>query len=276
MPAPSNPPYSAGAVIQPRMLNRWLDINVVRALTRAKTYFTIPTFSVVNNWKGYSELVAVFNYVSPNNFSIKTLGNTFPVNPNYLACVVWEDSSYNVHRYKLWEDVGEVLYFDTPLYNNQQIKKNFRIEIWTTNTLFDIEITGAGSTQFNGIFHNTATNIWILNNNYTIERQPTVWWMYSPSALYYTSTTIDSFFPLGPWIKEPAGANPVPVTTPINLVASQTAALNIYTSVLQAYDYRYRSDTTLATTPTIVTALSNVLPLVLPATFPVNSSPTLN
>lgn len=194
MPAPSNPPFEAGAQMQPRQLNRWLDVNKIHKLTRASTYFTIPSFNVDVTWLGYSELVAVFDYTSTNNFSIKPIASLLPISPNYLACVVWVDSSYNVHRYKLWEDVGEVLFFDVPVYTEQRIKKHFRIEIWNTNAA----------------------------------------------------------------------------------ACSQATDIDIYTSVLQSYDYRYADDALVAPTPTIFENLSNVLPLVLPAVFPTNSSPTLN
>lgn len=194
MPAPSNPPFEAGAQMQPRQLNRWLDVNKINKLTRASTYFTIPSFDVDVTWLGYSELVAVFNYTSANNFSIKPIASLLPISPNYLACVMWADSSHNVYRYKLWEDVGEILFFDVPIYTEQRIKKHFRIEIWNTNAA----------------------------------------------------------------------------------ACSQATDIDIYTSVLQSYDYRYADDALVAPTPTIFENLSNVLPLVLPAVFPTNSSPTLN
>lgn len=53
--------------------------------------------------------------------------------PNYMLCIAWIDSALTMHRYALWKDVGEIVYFDIPLYAGQLVKKNFRLEIWSTN-----------------------------------------------------------------------------------------------------------------------------------------------
>lgn len=134
MPFPASPPPvgEAGAIISPRQLNRWLDVNQVNVLTRTETYVTVPAFSVACDWKGYSELVAAFEYNGENNFALKQLQNVLPSSPNYILCVMWEDQDRNVYRYKLWENVGEVFYFNVPLYSGQQIKANFRFEVWNT------------------------------------------------------------------------------------------------------------------------------------------------
>lgn len=294
MPIPTNPPYSAGAIIQPRRLNRWLDLNRVSKLTRAQTYFSIPTFSIAAQWSGYSELVAVFNYAATNNFSIKLLQTSFPISPNYIACIAWVDSSYNMHRYKLWSNT-EVFYFTAPQYTNELIKKNFRIEIWTVapTTFTQFTLAGAGTDAINGIWTETSLGVWEhASNPYRIVPVgaylvvPTIWTSYHTST-FFTQYTLnggivsDSFnlytngiFPGGRWASS-SGTNPPPYGY-IPLTFLQITPINIYTSVLQAYDYRYTDDALLATTPAAVTALSNVLPLVLPATFPTNSSPTLN
>ncbi len=131
MPAPSNPPPAdeAGAIVQPRTLNRWLDINPVHQLTRTETFLTVPVFSVDTTWLGYSQLVAAFNFAGSNNYTLKSFSAV--VNPNYCLCIMWEDANRVTHRYALWWDVGEVFYFDCPLYTGQLIKKNFRFEIWS-------------------------------------------------------------------------------------------------------------------------------------------------
>jgi len=72
MPYPSQPPFEAGALLQPRQLQRWLDVNKVSKLTRTETYWILPAFSVDNNWLGYSQLVAAFNFTATNNFSLPT------------------------------------------------------------------------------------------------------------------------------------------------------------------------------------------------------------
>ena len=136
MPFPPNPPPvgEAGAIISPRQLNRWLDTNQVNVLTRTETYITVPAFSINYTWRGYSELVTSWNYEASHNFTLKRSQNVLPLSPNYMLCVMWEDQNRNVHRYALWQDVDEVIYFNIPLYTGQQIKANFRFEVWTVSS----------------------------------------------------------------------------------------------------------------------------------------------
>lgn len=127
---PLHPPYS---IEPPRQLNRWLDVNSQNgSLTRTEKFVVLPTFTIAApDWAGYSQIVGVFNYISPNNFSLRT-DYIRPTNPNYLLCVMWVDNMGNVFRYKLWDNVGEALFFVVPLYTGQLIKHNFRFEVWTT------------------------------------------------------------------------------------------------------------------------------------------------
>ena len=130
MPEPVYSPIVAGAIVSPRQLNRWLDKNPISKLTRAQTYVTLPAFSVSKTWLGYSEILAVFNLSANRNFSFNSINR--PVNPDYMLCVMWLENGVT-HRYALWQDIGEVIWFDCPLYTNQTIKSNFRFEIWSTN-----------------------------------------------------------------------------------------------------------------------------------------------
>lgn len=143
MPIPFCPPYNPNA-ITPRTIQRWLDINAQNGqLGRTQTYVTLPAFNVSGiNWQGYSDIVTAFNVEAPNNFSfrwltgyaVEGLGTDIQSNPNYMLCVMWIDSTtvpYTVHRYAIWKNVGEVVYFDLPLYTGQLIKKNFRFEVWS-------------------------------------------------------------------------------------------------------------------------------------------------
>lgn len=129
------PPITdVGAWTVPRTLQRWLDPNPITRLTRTQAFITLPSFSVTTIWGGYSDIVAAFNYEGPNNFSFVPTTLPTPINPGYLLCVMWKDSIGNTHRYKMWENVGEVLYFSVPNYSGQLIKKNFRFEIWSVST----------------------------------------------------------------------------------------------------------------------------------------------
>lgn len=146
MPEQLHPPYDSSATIRPRQLNRWLDVNAQNGpLGRTQTYIVLPPFTQPVIWLGYSDCVATFNFEAPNNFSLVGLkGNPFegllsplPINPNYMLCIMWVDSTttpYTVHRYSLWNGVGEVMYIPYPLYTGQLIKKNFRLEVWSVKS----------------------------------------------------------------------------------------------------------------------------------------------
>lgn len=121
---------STEVVIPTNQLLRWLDKHPVNKLTRCKTFVGLPAFSIDVTWQGYSDIVGAYNFEGPNNFSLK-LDYEAPLNPNYLLCIMWIDENNNVMRYKMWESVGEVIYFDVPLYNGELIGKNFRWEIWS-------------------------------------------------------------------------------------------------------------------------------------------------
>jgi len=132
MPVQPSPPYLSTAIIWPRQLNRWLDINAQNGpLQRTKTYITLPAFSYEEAWLGYSNLVAAFNFEGPNNFSLTSTQLELPTNPNYLLCVMWIDKKGLTHRYSIWNNVGEVMYIPYSLYTGQLIGKNFRFEIWS-------------------------------------------------------------------------------------------------------------------------------------------------
>lgn len=131
MPQAPSPPFVPGAQTEPRQLNRWMDINPQGGpLTRTETFITLPAFSQAVTWRGYSEIIAAFNFEGPNNFSL----NSFiaPVNPNYALAIMWVKDGIT-YRYWLWSGVGEIIYFPEIPYTSQLIGKNFRLEVWSTN-----------------------------------------------------------------------------------------------------------------------------------------------
>lgn len=115
-------------------LNRWLFRNTITRLERTKTFILIPAFSRAVTWLGYSDIVGIYEYESPNNFSFRDITDSLPTNPNYVLCVSYVNDDGDVVRYKLWEDVGEIFWFPCDLYEDQFIGKTFRIEIWSINS----------------------------------------------------------------------------------------------------------------------------------------------
>jgi len=128
MPDVPHPPYN---VVQPRVLDRWLDVNSQNGpLQRFQYYFDIPTFNVSKIFYQVADLVIDFWYQAPNNFSL-----ILPVFPiiNSLLCVAWVDENGNVRRYKLNTNPDVIMPEDVPQYTDQLIMKNFRIEVWNTD-----------------------------------------------------------------------------------------------------------------------------------------------
>lgn len=136
MPEQSHPPYESGALVIPRQLQRWLDVNPQNGpLRRTEKYISIPSFNIVHAWNGYSEIVGEYHFEAPNNFSLKIPhdGDVISLGTNYTLCVSYVNSDNSVVRYSLIRGAGDIFYFDLPVYNGQLIKKNFRIEIWNTS-----------------------------------------------------------------------------------------------------------------------------------------------
>lgn len=135
MPQPNYPPPTneGGAIIEPRQLFRWLDINPQGGpLTRIRKYLILPAFhTAVDIYiPFYSSIFISIACEAPNNFSIQNK-NWWPTAPSYFLVIMYTNEDNTVVRYKFWDNIGEVIFFDIPFYNGQKIKKNFRWEIWS-------------------------------------------------------------------------------------------------------------------------------------------------
>jgi len=129
MPEQSYPPYAAGALTSPRQLNRWLDVNPQNgALQRTRGYIVLPTFNQAVTWRGYSEIMATWNFASSNSFTLKDI-TALPTSGNYVLCIAYQLAGV-VYRYKLCGPDG-VFYEALVDYDGQLIKNNFRFEVWS-------------------------------------------------------------------------------------------------------------------------------------------------
>lgn len=130
MPDSLHPPYN---VVQPRQLDRWLDVNSQNGqLRRTQAYFIIPAFQVTFTFNQASDIIGDFWFLAPNSFSIiqTSASSIIPNEQGYVLCIAWIDSNNKVYRYKLNDDSRSTL-DGIPLYNGELIRKNFRIEIWS-------------------------------------------------------------------------------------------------------------------------------------------------
>lgn len=264
-------------VIEPRVLNRWLDIIPVIVLERVRSYITIPTFSIEYSYLGYSDIVGVFNCASPNNITLRA--TDIVENPNYLLCVSYVNDDGDMIRYKLWDNVGEVLYFEIPLYTGQLIQKDFRFEIWSIGPqslpILEFNLNGAGSAIVNQTWNYDSATQYEPDtgtNTLTYIGGDDTWFLYNSFAVVQYSLP-PANFPFGIWVVGSAAA-PAPFTS-IDQIASNSAAYNIYTSLRGNIDTMNGVNYSLLNPSSLVTDF-NILAITNPWTVPADSAPTPN
>lgn len=144
MPEQSHPPYVDGALVIPRQLERWLDINPQNGpLERTKRTFTIPAFNfevprnvIVFPYNGVNVrpclIGGVFNYTASNVFSLKVKGTTNIVGQSTYTLVIGsKNSDGTLTRYILWQG-NPIVPLEISVYSGQPINAIFRIEVWYT------------------------------------------------------------------------------------------------------------------------------------------------
>lgn len=136
MPEPRHPPYPPGGAISiPRQLIRWLDVNSQNGqLDRIRYYVVLPTFNIQGlTYQGSSVIVGEFHYEAPNNFSFDARFITWPTNPDHSLAISYVNADNSVVRYFLYRSATDNLLFDPVRYVGQLIKKNFRLEVWSSS-----------------------------------------------------------------------------------------------------------------------------------------------
>jgi hypothetical protein len=147
MPETLHPPYGP-STIQPRQLNRWLDINSQNGpLTRTRGVLNMPVWPLnsATNWNGtFSEKVLQWNFKCNNNFSL-VVDSTYQAFINDFTfsllsiCFVFirgtvkvAGQTFNiVNRFKAKANLGDTII--APLYVGQELyASSFQIEFWTT------------------------------------------------------------------------------------------------------------------------------------------------
>lgn len=104
----------------------WLGWLPLTQYKQGRESFSVPAFSFSSmTWLGASYIVAKFTFSGSRSFSLDKLNA--PAGVTY--CPVINTGSV---RYKLWEDVDELL--DVPLYNNEVIPTGSLLEIWTVSS----------------------------------------------------------------------------------------------------------------------------------------------
>lgn len=100
-----------------------------RILQMLSQTLTLPVFTATSpGWAGASHQLAKCDLVKTVPWSI-----LMPITPrlDFVLCIQWVDEDDTVHRYKLWQNVDEILAY--PLYTGEVIPAgNARFEFWST------------------------------------------------------------------------------------------------------------------------------------------------
>lgn len=101
-----------------------------RVVTRVGSFIAVDPFSltVPTPWLGASYIVGEFTFTTSRSTIITMLSGK-PITPQFCLALRCINDDLTVDRYKLWQDVGELLH--VPLYAKQPLKKTFTVEVWT-------------------------------------------------------------------------------------------------------------------------------------------------
>lgn len=115
----------------------WQFLREAKAKEKGATFCEIPSFLIDNLPVTDSSFIATeFRVTLPSTtkFSLRFFPFKQPsFATNFCLAIrtpINDGDGLNVTRYKLWSNVGEILYF--PLYTGQVIQGPFAFEIWTT------------------------------------------------------------------------------------------------------------------------------------------------
>ena len=108
---------------------KFKELRPATQLRSLPSVIVLPAFSFTGLvWKGASQLLAQYNFALSANITLPALPSSF--GRNFCLCVRHRVGTV-AYRYKLWSNVGEVLYMPTQ-YVNEIIRPNFTLEIWST------------------------------------------------------------------------------------------------------------------------------------------------
>jgi hypothetical protein len=120
----------------------WLNSRVATGKGKNTYFLEIPAFEFTQVPElGASFIVTEFHTTVGASFVIPRIPLVPPTPLEFCLAVRFPRSNsdgLDVTRYKLWEDVGEELYF--PLYNGEVIPSNCVFEIWTLENADSVEL----------------------------------------------------------------------------------------------------------------------------------------
>jgi len=117
----------------------WKPFRPARGNELAYSTLTLPAIYVATSaWVGYSVCLRKTDIENVDNFNLQPLAEA--ISDEYVLCISYPVSDTQSVRYKLWDNVGEVV--SAPLYEGQTIGPGAYLELWTTiNSPNPLEIT---------------------------------------------------------------------------------------------------------------------------------------
>lgn len=127
---------------------------LIRPIGFTRQSVIIPAFSYVSVWSGVSQLLA--RYALSNTADICIKRPIEQPNDSFISAVSWMDEDGNTFRYKLTEDISEVLYY--PLYEGTNIGPSAYLEIWSVEDFATAAITANWILELSGLIAPTICN----------------------------------------------------------------------------------------------------------------------
>lgn len=102
-----------------------------RQIQPTRSQLVIPSFSLPGqSWLGASRLLLEYPIGNSNNFALRVPVAQF--GENFVAAIRYVDDGTVVFRWKLFNDVDEILWY--PVYAGETIGLGAVVEIWSVNT----------------------------------------------------------------------------------------------------------------------------------------------
>lgn len=143
---------------------KFATLRPVLLVSRLDNVIVLPAFAFTGLvWKGASQLLVQYNITLPSVVTLPVLPNG--AGRDFCLCIRWRVGT-TPYRFKLWQNVGEVLYPPT-LYVNEIVKSYATLEVWTTpastvtnssalNILTSLRSISAASTDIGPIIDSTG------------------------------------------------------------------------------------------------------------------------
>lgn len=127
---------------------------------KVRGIITIPAFSLLNTWLGASHIIAEFNYIASQKFTIEPFVHPqYPNTESFIFVIRYYCTDGSVFRKKLYnQNVSEVLN-SVSLYNGEVILPYFTVEIWNVEDYNQAVLSSDFSISLSTRYASTAIHL---------------------------------------------------------------------------------------------------------------------